>query len=154
MLGIYVGGIIFCNGTLYIMGSALLKDLKNEGYKEGKKEKNIPKTLLSAMKILGISLIPILNIVFPVVLIANFDELIEITKDGLIEDGSYIKEEEFEDTDESSDIDEEKNNIIMYNVNNQLTRQEKINLLKEELSRLTGKEINIESNNNQLRKRK
>lgn len=154
MLGFYVGSIIFCNGTLYIMGSAIVKDLKNEGYKKVEKEKNIAKTLLSGIKSFGMSLIPILNIVFPIFLIVNSDEMIKNIKNDLIEEGSYIKVEEFEDIDELSNEEDKENKVIMYNVNDELTRSQKIDLLKEELSRLTGKEIKIEPNNNQLKKRK
>ena len=87
---------------------------------------------------------------------ANVAKVIQLTQsqyDDLIANGTYVKKEEPEEIKELGK-EEEKNNIIMYNVNNELTRTQKINALKEELSRLTGEEIKIESSNNQLKKRK
>lgn len=140
LLYIYLGSIVFFDTTITLASRALGKEIVNLGYQEQEKPQNIFKTIIKIIKFIGVSAIPVFNLVSSIYLIFNLDEAIkEIIEEG-IHDGSYVKIEENLTKEEKQT---EASKIITYNVSNELTNEEKIEFLKQELSRLTGQEITI-----------
>lgn len=153
LLYIYLGSMAFFDATMLLCGKAIVTEIKNRGYKENEKQKNVAKSLINLIEFIGYSAIPLLNIAMPVVAIAKFDEYMELELEDYIKSGTYIKIEEEELTKEEN-IKEEDFKVISYNVNNELTNEQKIEFLKQELSRLTGKDITIKENRKGRQKRR
>jgi len=153
LLYIYLGSMAFFDATMLLCAKAIETEAKNRGYKEKEKSKNIAKSLISLIKLVGISAIPLLNVVLPVVAIFKFNEFMESAIEDSINDGTYIKIEE-EELIKEENIKEEDFKVISYNVNNELTNEQKIEFLKQELSRLTGKDITIKEHHKGRQKRR
>jgi hypothetical protein len=94
LLYIYLGSIVFFDTTITLASRALGKEIVNLGYQEQEKPQNIFKTIIKIIKFIGVSAIPVFNLVSSIYLIFNLDEAIkEIIEEG-IHDGSYVKIEE------------------------------------------------------------
>lgn len=138
-LYIYLGTIVISIGSNVLVIKAMDKEVENRGYAFVEKKKNLAEEIIESIKFFCMSLIPILNIIISSIMFFKYEELSNQTIANFIKDGTLVKKED-------PIIEEEKNNdkVIQYNVNNEITKEEKIKFLKEELQRLTGKNVNIE----------
>ena len=152
MIYFYLGSIMFFNTSMILMVKSIEKEGENRGYKEVEKPKNIAKSLVSAIKFFTLSAIPILNLALPAFLIFNFDKITEEIIQNQIMDGQLVKIEENKLIQENQQNQE--SNVISYNVNNELTREEKIEFLKQEYSRLTDKNLVKEEKRKAKQKRR
>lgn len=152
MIYFYLGSIMFFNTSMILMVKAIEKEGENRGYKEVEKPKNSAKSLVSAIKFFTLSAIPILNLAMPAFLIFNFDKITEEIIQNQIMDGQLVKIEENKLIQENQQNQE--SNVISYNVNNELTREEKIEFLKQEYSILTDKNLVKEEKRKAKQKRR
>ncbi len=139
-LYIYLGTVVLCFGVNALVISATNKEVKNRGYKYKEEKKNIAKSLISFIKYLGLVVAPVYNCFLSGSLFFKSDKFIENAISSMIEDGDIVKAPK---DDEDINIKEERFKALTYNTNNELTREEKIKYLKQELHRLTGKDLVI-----------
>lgn len=142
---IYLGTVIMSLGTSFLIKKCINKELKNRGYKE--KKQNIYYDILKFLQIFLLCLIPVFNFCFFTAVIIKSKDLIEYCVTQKMLSDSLVKIEPKElIEDEKLDNEElvtNKSNVISYDVKNELSREEKIKFLKEELHRLTGRNIVI-----------
>lgn len=150
VLYIYLGTIVFSFSTFYLADKALNKEIENRGYKkQSNKKKNIFKEIFMGIKSISFVSIPIINLVFDIILIAKIEEVIDEIISADLDKGNLIKIEEKEEDLVVDNVDDKVNSVIKYDVKNELTREEKINFLKQEYFRLTGEQL---SNNKKSKK--
>lgn len=141
MVGVYIylGTVVVCHAINSLVIQSIEKESKNRGYESVEESTNIARDILTYIKFLGLSIVPLLNIAITCVMLLRSNKLLEEVIKDRIEEGTLVKVEEIKE-DESI----VKERVITYNVNNELTREEKIEFLKQELNRLTGKDVIIE----------
>ena len=130
-------------GTSVLIKRCINKEIKNRGYKE--KKQNIYYDILKFLQIFLLCLIPVFNFCFFTAVIIKSKDLIDYCINEKMLSDSLVKIE-CEELKKDKKINNEelinnKNNVIYYDVKNKLSREEQIRILKEELHRLTGKNI-------------
>ena len=139
---IYLGTVILSLGTSFLIKKCINKEIKNRGYKE--KKQNIYYDILKFLQIFLLCLIPIFNFCFSTAVIIKSKDLIDHCVYEKMLSDSLVKIEPKElKKDEKINNEELVSNIICSDVKNKPTREEQIRILKEELHRLTGKNIVI-----------
>lgn len=160
-LGIYIGSIIYYYLGIILFNKFLDNEIENKGYKE--KEQKPHKMTTEELKymlsdvffLVMLSLAPIINIVSSSAMIfCSKDEFIN----DMIKNGELIKQEDIIDINdmdakkqkviEEVDTNSYKNDVpkvVVYNLQdgkrNELTREEKIEFLKQEYIRLTNQQL-------------
>lgn len=135
----FIGNMIVC--------LKVAKDVENKGYKFKEKKKNIFDTILGFGKWFFVSAIPVGNLILSGILIFSADKL----SNSFIRDS--IKNDTLVRKDENKVIEEVEldNNlvkdakVVVYKVEDkekkEMTREEKLEFLREEYKRLTGEEV-------------
>lgn len=145
---IYLGTIVvsFIGNMLVFLKVA--KDVENEGYKVKKEEKkNIFNSILGWIKYFFLLAIPVGNLILAGVMIVKANELSNnYIKDG-IKDGTLVRKDEnkvIEEVELDNNLVEDAK-VVVYKVEDkekkEMTKEEKLEFLREEYKRLTGEEV-------------
>lgn len=144
---IYLGTIVvsFIGNMLVFL--KVVKDVENEGYKFKKKEKNIFNNILAWIKYLFLLAIPVGNLILTGVMIVKANELSnDFIKDS-IKDGTLVRKDEnkiIEEVELDNNLVKDAK-VVVYKVEDnekkEITREEKLEFLREEYKRLTGEEV-------------
>lgn len=127
----------------FFFARSVIKEIENKGYTIKEEHAyHAYDSLLSAMKFLVIAIVSIFNLAISSMLLFSPKEMRKSIINQEIKNGNLIKVEENNIVEENPKYSDDK--IISYNVNNELTRDQKIEFLRQEYYRLTGKNIQNE----------
>ena len=144
---IYLGTIVvsFIGNMLVVLKVA--KDAENKGYKFKKKEKNIFNNILTWIKFLFLSVIPVGNLILTGILVAKVDEFSKDFIEKSIADGTLVRKaanEIIEEVELDNNLVKDAK-VVVYKVEDkekkEMTREEKLEFLRQEYERLTGEEL-------------
>ena len=135
----FIGNMIVC--------LKVAKDVSNEGYKFKEKKKNIFDTILGFVKWFLISAIPIGNVIISGILVFSSDKLSKSFIKDSVRKGVLVSKEQpsvIEEVELDNNLVEDSK-VVVYKVDNaqkrEMTREEKLEFLRQEYERLTGEEL-------------
>jgi len=155
VLYVYLGSIVITILASELTDKYMDKEIENSGYEYTNKNKNIYGNIIEYIKSFLFCSIPVINLIFAAFVIFKAEDLLKETIKDFISNGTIVKKKEEPELKEesklieASEIDEslvENSKIIVYRVESnekkQISREEKIEFLKQEYYRLTGEELN------------
>lgn len=155
VLYVYLGSIVITVLASELTDKYIDKEIENRGYEYANQKKNIYGNIINYMISFLLCSIPVINLIFAAFNIFKAEDLSKETIKEFISDGTIVKKKEEPELKEepklieASEIDEslvENSKIIVYRVESnekkQMSREEKIEFLKQEYCRLTGEELN------------
>jgi len=147
-MAIYLGTVFvsFIGNMLVVL--KIEKDVENQGYRYKKQEKkNIFNSILTYIKFLFLSVIPVGNLIFTGILFVKADTISEDFIEKSIADGTLIRKDEnkiIEEVELDNNLVEDAK-VVVYKVEDkekkEMTREEKLEFLRQEYKRLTGEEV-------------
>lgn len=158
----YLGTIVVSLiGNMLVM-LKITKDISNRGYKFNKKRKNQFDPIIVLIQLSLLSALPVGNLILSGILLFGAEKFSSMYIKNLIRYGSLIKKSKnkvIEEVELDSNLVKDAK-IVVYKVENkekkEITREEKIEFLREEYKRLTGEGVfdNTKSKQCRLGKRR
>ena len=143
-MAFYLGTIV-----VSLIGNMLVilkigKDISNKGYKFCKRRKNQFDPIIVLIQLSLLSVLPVGNLILSGILLFSADEFSNIYIKNLIKYGALVKKDKIIEEVELDNNLVKDAKVVVYKVEDkektEMTREEKLEFLREEYERLTGGE--------------
>lgn len=138
---LYLGTVVISFAINTVVVLKIKKDIDNKGYKLKDNEKNVFDTFLTAFRYFLISMIPVGNVLLSSFLIISADKLSKSFIRNAVREGELVKKQESQIIEVTERKNDEGVKINIYKIENnqkkEMTREEKLDFLREEYRRLT-----------------